>query len=426
MSTPDFLAELSRPAPGLGWAYALGEKRFGLDALVPAPESAFDDTQLRGPLFVITDQSEDRDGDIVETAGGDLTHHKANPVVFFDHRRVLPFPVAVSETPEGVYTVELRPEIGKGYGTPYFKQDVRESVQIYQLCKSGLIRMASIAFLVKSAEPRKASGATSGVRRPLRIKIWELTEWTLTGVGANRHAVRAELQKGLIAGSPISDGLRAALEPHAAEKDKAWANGVELPADPPLKLAEGERLVLVTCPKSAFAGPEDARTWCQSKGYVVTDGMSEGPEGDWSFRQPGDPCDPATSRGVSLAAGCIGLVAKALVQPTPDEPLPPAGCRAVAQVADWLDELCSGAEYDNLTRAQTAAARAHAGALRKALAGVAEPEPEAVTKALPAVTWMPAPSVLPPTLSPAAAARLDVLEQTVPLIRRELRKLTGR
>ena len=74
---------------------------FGLDALVPAPAVATDDARLSA-RFLLTDRSEDRDGDVVETAGLDWDHHREAPVVYFEHRKVLPFPVALSRTPEGV------------------------------------------------------------------------------------------------------------------------------------------------------------------------------------------------------------------------------------------------------------------------------------------------------------------------------------
>jgi len=206
----------------MNFAYEIAKGVWGLDAAESAPVVT-DDTALSA-RFCLSTTDADRDGDIVEVRGLDFGPHRANPVVLFNHGRQMPFPVALSQTPDGTYTVEVMGE--KAYGRAFFKSNIRESVQIYELVKSGLLRAASIGFIPKEMQPR-----TKGIRGMHHLSA-EVTEWSVVPVGANRYALRDEIAKGVIAGSPIGPDLLGALAPYAAEKSIAWAPGFTPAPDP--------------------------------------------------------------------------------------------------------------------------------------------------------------------------------------------------
>jgi hypothetical protein len=179
----------------------------------------FNDGKLSA-RWVATSEREDREGDIVKTAGGDLTDHRRVPVVLLDHN-----PKSVigkTESPDGLYTIEPRPELGKMYATVYYQQHNQLGVQSYQLVKDGYLRGASIGFSVRKAVPR--SKALAGGRRPpLLITEWSLCELSNVGVPMNPDAVREKMHA-KIDGKPIHPHLAKMLAPLASEP-KVWANG---------------------------------------------------------------------------------------------------------------------------------------------------------------------------------------------------------
>ena len=81
--------------------------------------------------FCIASEREDRDGDVIKVAGIDLTDHRKNPVVLLNHDQSLL--IGKSEGPDGVYAVEMRPEVGKVFATCYYQQDNQLGVQTYAL-----------------------------------------------------------------------------------------------------------------------------------------------------------------------------------------------------------------------------------------------------------------------------------------------------
>lgn len=171
--------------------------------------------------FVVTSEREDREGDIVLTKGGDWTEHRRNPVALFNHQSDA-LPIGKWEDPDGRYTIEPRPELGKSYGTCWFTQATPMGQQCYELTKSGILRAASIGFIVRKAESRGQKGPSG--RPPLLIQEWQPTEISVVTIGCNPDAIREQLERSLVAGSPLHPHIRKGLESMAAPL-KVWANG---------------------------------------------------------------------------------------------------------------------------------------------------------------------------------------------------------
>lgn len=171
----------------------------------------------RGKMAVpctITTQDEDRQRDIVITAGIDLSKHKTNPVVLYNHGYGgVKFPVGKAEDPEGVYQL-VRSE-GKVRSVTYFSQKNLESEQIFQLVEEGILRGVSIGFQIKMAEYRRDKSPEEYDGWPgLLISKCELFEYSHVCVPANPQALADKVGKGMLAGRPISEGILKSFTPY--------------------------------------------------------------------------------------------------------------------------------------------------------------------------------------------------------------------
>lgn|GEM_PF-5895009 len=221
----------TRQKRSIGLAYPLP----GADTLL-AIDAVNEDIQLdtarMAATAIISTESFDRDGDIVEQAGLDFENYSKNPVVFFNHQ-AWPLPIGKSEDESGRLTVQKLDHYTTA--TCYFSQNSPQAEQIYHLVADKTLRGTSIGFLVKRAVPLQAA-ETLGMARltnrgrdgGYRIQAAEVTEWSWVGIGANPDAVLVHLQKGLIAGRAIDERLKLALEPFAA---KMHGGVVAVPAE---------------------------------------------------------------------------------------------------------------------------------------------------------------------------------------------------
>lgn len=107
-------------------------------------------------------------GDLLEIGGIDVSRHRMNPVVLFDHGKTNPLPIAKAEDPQGRYTVELDVANKQAWCTAWFYQGNTEqakfSEQIFDMVVKGYLRGASIGYQVLrgSPMPYDYSGQTTG------------------------------------------------------------------------------------------------------------------------------------------------------------------------------------------------------------------------------------------------------------------------
>jgi HK97 family phage prohead protease len=176
--------------------------------------------------FCITSEREDREGDVVLVSGADLSDHRRNPVVLANHdTKAL---VGKTESPDGLYTVESRPELKKMFATIHFQQANELGVQAYQLVRDGFLRATSIGFQIRKSTQR-GTARTKGGRPPLLISEWSLAEISLVPVPMNPDAVMDTLHRSFD-GKSLHPHLVKAIQPYAGES-KVWVNGATLPIE---------------------------------------------------------------------------------------------------------------------------------------------------------------------------------------------------
>ncbi len=282
----------TRQKRSIGLAYPLP----GADTLL-AIDAVNEDIQLdtarMAATAIISTESFDRDGDIVEQAGLDFENYSKNPVVFFNHQ-AWPLPIGKSEDESGRLTVQKLDHYTTA--TCYFSQNSPQAEQIYHLVADKTLRGTSIGFLVKRAVPLQAA-ETLGMARltnrgrdgGYRIQAAEVTEWSWVGIGANPDAVLVHLQKGLIAGRVIDERLKLALEPFAA---KMHGGVVAVPAE----VEQIEKSAKYDPKKHPRGGdPKNAGRFSETSGSHPKPKKKpgKGPSG------PKKPTDPGTQRYVA-------------------------------------------------------------------------------------------------------------------------------
>ena len=126
---------------------------------------------------VISDDSEDRDRDVVVPSGGDLAPYKANPVMLFGHDHGIP-------------------AIGNGFGTHPMDNAVRSIAtfnpmdvdafghMVGRMFEERIMRALSIGFLPKEWTFEQDRGPMA-----MRYLAWELIEYSAVNVPSNRNAL---------------------------------------------------------------------------------------------------------------------------------------------------------------------------------------------------------------------------------------------
>lgn len=148
------------------------------------------------------------------------------PVVLFDHGLSgVSLPVGLCAQ-NGVTAIGWTPD--KGIATCYFA-DKPWAEPIYAAVSDGLLRMASIGFdpwlamRIKPMGPQQAA-APDGVMDLTYLGLdfteWELLEWSITAIGADRGALRQCLDRGSINGVKLPNFLKQSFALYAAELQK--------------------------------------------------------------------------------------------------------------------------------------------------------------------------------------------------------------
>jgi HK97 family phage prohead protease len=180
------------------------KRKFLPDAVVP--DRTLNSRQIR---VIASDATPDRDGDIMDPAGCDLTAYRRNPIVLAGHDRFRPIGTAkVARTPSAVEAVIT-------FALPGVSATADEYCG---LAKSGVVSAVSIGFSPLDAQPRSDG-------RGYLFKAWELLELSLVAVGSNPNAVvleRSFAKDGRVLAGVHADALmRAHRRIGAARQDVA-------------------------------------------------------------------------------------------------------------------------------------------------------------------------------------------------------------
>jgi phage head maturation protease len=194
------------------YAYPVGKDTFGMANLAAAQVGQINEGSCAIP-FIISTTEVDRDGDIVESSGGDWGPYAGNPVVFFGHQS-WQIPIGVSRTPEGQSAIY--PEKNLIRATCYFDKPDPDAMFIYGKVQRGILSASSISFLPKQAYQRERGKAHSEDLVPLgwHFVTWQGTEWSVVGIPANAGALRDAYDSEK---SFITPRLQKALAPYCAQ-----------------------------------------------------------------------------------------------------------------------------------------------------------------------------------------------------------------
>lgn len=131
---------------------------------------------VRKAAFVVSTGSEDRDGDIVNPDGWDLSSYRKNPVVLWAHD-IKGLPIARSE--------EIGVKDGKLKSVTVFPEPGTYPFadQVYGLLKGGFLKGTSVGFHPIEAAPRK------GMKKGVNFNRQELYEFSLLPIPSNRDAL---------------------------------------------------------------------------------------------------------------------------------------------------------------------------------------------------------------------------------------------
>lgn len=170
---------------------------------------------------VLTTQTPDRQGDIIDPTGGVFDEHQSNPVVMFHHGKQHKLPIGKAEDPRGNYTVRLiKGADGDALvGTTYFSQSSKFANEVFGLIAEDILRGVSIGFdPLNDPDSVDELGPSPVLKRPaLHFKGWTLLEYSHTPLGVNRDALTVAVQKSL-------DGSRT-MHPQLLDYLKPWAEG---------------------------------------------------------------------------------------------------------------------------------------------------------------------------------------------------------
>lgn len=127
--------------------------------------------------FVMSDETVDRYGDVIEVKGWDLKWFKKNPIALFGHSNGFPI---------GKW-VDVREEDGKLKGKLVFADEGTSTRidELRRLVDQGVLKAVSVGFIPKEAEAMDKENPYSG----LRFKKQELVECSLVAVPANPAAL---------------------------------------------------------------------------------------------------------------------------------------------------------------------------------------------------------------------------------------------
>lgn len=175
----------------------------GASALASSGEISSVDTATRQATAVISTPSPDRVRDAVNPMGCNLDEYRTNPVVYWEHGKVLTLPIGTSENPNSK-ELAVTKSPGGVVATCWFTDKFLEAEQIFELVAERIIRAASVRF-TPITKPSRRKDATY-------FDEWNLLEWSWVGIGCNPEAVAETVSRGRLAGKPIVEPIAKSLQ----------------------------------------------------------------------------------------------------------------------------------------------------------------------------------------------------------------------
>lgn len=138
---------------------------------------------------MISTESVDRDGDVLEATGADIVSYLKNPVVLFGHN-YWDANAVVGKAVE----VEVIPGSGVRAVFEFAGEDVSaDAALVKRLWAGGYLNAISVGFIPLEWEKRKSADGEE-LERGYTITGWELLEFSIVPVPANQDALRLDLK----------------------------------------------------------------------------------------------------------------------------------------------------------------------------------------------------------------------------------------
>jgi hypothetical protein len=349
-------------------------------ASLAAPAARFKPAVDRSKMAVtcvLTTPAIDRQGDIIEPAGGDFSEHMTNPVVMFHHGKQHKLPIGKAEDEYGNYTVRLvKSQDGPLLAsTTHFSQKNRFAQDVFGLIDEDILRGVSIGF-----DPDKGDDSVEELgpkcpilkRPPLHFKNWKLLEYSHTPIGVHRDALTVAVHKAMDGSRSLDPRLLAMLKPLAEPRKTvvavsdtdptrvekgAGCTGMGKKQRAAVALDKARRAGKKVPPKVEKAMPTppeeeeeddgtepDTNEDTDAAGDTADQGAAgEGDEGDDT--DPGaagdDAYDPASDN--PSEDPMLKETGQGYAQPDPDQPPPPT-VQTLTDGAQGLMDLCSAIE----------------------------------------------------------------------------------
>jgi len=175
----------------------------GSPALAGAGRITDVDTSRRTASAVISTPAPDRVRDSLNPLGCSLDEYQTNPVVFWEHGKVLTKPIGTSQDPN-TGRLAVQKTQSNVTATCWFTDKFLEAEQIFELVAEGTVRATSVRFTpVTQPVVRKSD---------TYFDEWMLLEWSWVGIGCNPEAIAATVAKGQLAGRKIVPSIAKSLE----------------------------------------------------------------------------------------------------------------------------------------------------------------------------------------------------------------------
>lgn len=261
------------PKPISPWSYPVkwladgGEER--IDALdAPIAPAWYVDEQKMCATGLLATAARDREGDVFEVSGLDVTDHRRNPVVFIDHGLWYRLPIGKTEDEGGNYTVVVDEKSGDCYQTTYFSQKSQMAEQVFHLCAEKILRANSIGYRPITWKPIPPD-PERGVPAGKHLLTSKLVEVTWCGVPMNQDAVMACLSRDKICGKSILPEIKHLLSPYIqSQKTQIYIPGKTMDEAPVDDVKDADTDV-----EGAEDGPSDA---AEPLGKVLLRDMGDG------------------------------------------------------------------------------------------------------------------------------------------------------
>jgi HK97 family phage prohead protease len=155
---------------------------------------------VEGKEFILSDESQDRMGDIIMSDGWDIKSFKNNPIALFNHNPN--FPIGKWDN----LRVEKGALRGKLHLAP--KGTSARIDEIRKLIEAGILQAVSVGFRPSEYEPLDKKNPFAGARYTKQ----ELVETSLVSVPANPNALAVTKMRGEDGGSSLSPSTAKHLE----------------------------------------------------------------------------------------------------------------------------------------------------------------------------------------------------------------------